>query len=1252
MREGFGVTNFEEIFFQVLYVIVALFAHKKLTYEFSVPKYAIFSLGFSILLSIALIRMLKREKLKIEVNLGHILLLGFALTSLISTINVAIDRPFYFFYSIDIALYTLLNAFAAVYITNYFKDKDRIVRFLLVMIATAGFIALDALYNFYTGKDFFLGRVGSPFNRASIKATIGNTIFVANYLGMVIPTTVYFLMSYDFGLRMKKGRRGVLGIILGKVLALVSLILMIITVIVSQTRSEYGGVFLTNLFFFILYGYYLWRVKGKDRAKERIEEEDPELARKLSLVQKTLAIVAIVSVAFFVILYSIPSPLTGEGRFTIGRRVEAMFSASSWDERILAWLSSYYQWKDEKFDPDDIERVRKFLPVGESAAEKVALALRRLFGRGIGTYQILTINYMGDIVKEHPRFIWGWNNFKRTHNDYFQVLGETGVVGLFFILALLLYLVVYLFRTLKRLDDKDDALLFIALAMGFADFAIQSFFSFPGHLLPNTLGAIFLASSALSRHFNKDGWMSFEISFKKGSFAVFAVSLMILSFVSMGLRWNYFISEVNFKAGNTKYLTLMKVKDLRGQISSEERKIGSREDLMRILDGKVRKVSESLIGRKKTDEIWEEFAHLKPSQKFSIVEREIYYEAKERLMRCLSMNHAYGKAYFYLAALSVWYHRVSDLSSSLKTDEDFEKFLAQDFDDFQHFIHPDEKRTDLLNIWKELDENSKKSLRNAFLNFQVILDSISLYETSLLVFNERNTYKALAQRFAILDRYSRSIIGYLSRLKDGARLAGEFQKMSEDYYRDFVKYAKTIIHNIPGSWNRFPDWKNYDIRKAMAGQDIYKTMAKINATLKVPIDPEYQDFLKWLAEKESWATDKMRDMGVWGVPDMIYDYVRAVSYAYLTIGDATSSALWMDYALDLYSKHIEDSLKELEKYSRRIKTDDVIHRFVDSVSSQVGSWIERRVIEEMKASKISARGEAAKRIEVLIKEAIAKSKKGLRDYLAGGDISTVVKPITSLASSIPSVEGVFMDLKAMENFSGRISFLASEVGKVSKEMRDFEDILRKRVETLYTPEATGIWTAAEEGRLMRTFWKELVELRTAEALRIVKGTSDKKTLLDEARKIVSAVKSGKINELDAKEKEVARLAKNLLSLEPHFGMVNVKFSSFYKEAIIRNLQGVTYKRIADEPYENPVKHVIDELARRLSRYGVPLDSSKVASSMLDPNMLIFERYARFLGKLRSLVEEAKIISSKLSGDLKDRISSKVNEVLSELGEWR
>ncbi len=928
------MSQFEEILLHITVVVVALFTHRKLTYEFSVPKYAILSLMISILFFYLIFKWLKRKEIKIYFNMAHVGWFLFSLSAFLSTINVYRDNPLYFRYSIDIAFFILLNFFISIYISNVFKTKASITRYLLTILGTGTFVAFDAILNFYKGYDIFLGRVGAPFSRAAIKATVGNPIFVADYMGMLLPIAVYFILSYDFGWR----ERSYIKIILIKTFSTISFLLMLTTVIISQTRSEYMSVFLSFVLFFVFYQVYRRKNKLVDEAEETLKKEHPDYAKRLSKLKVIFSSILIISTALLIMLYNIPNPLTGGGKMSITRRIQAFTSVSSWDERMLSWLSSVYQWRDHK-----------------------------ILGTGIGTYQVLTISYMGDIIRDHPRFIYGWNNFKRTHNDYLQVLGETGILGFLSIIFLLISLAYYLFRILKSMKDRDDTLLFLSLAFGFLVFAMQSFFSFPGHLLPNGFVAIFLASSAVGRYFAEGKPFSREITVKGRSLIVLWLILVSLTFTSTYLRWNYFVSEVYFKTGNVSYMLINKIKKELSKLSSYERDFKkSLEDLQKmegqfsflkpenfkkiVVEEFRRKgltISDDEIEALRLKEIETQrgkiVANLKKVEKArKELSDRMFKEYKKALncfLKCLNLNHTYGKSYFYLASLSIQPYRIEKIASDLMNSkgEDFkskfEKLLNQEYDELQKKIHERYKIKDfqfLLNIPEDV---LKEKLRIAdVVTAQAILDSIGLYKTSLLYFNERNTYKALATRYNDLHRISKILY---TRLPDEFKKEKSLLKESIiKFFDEFVKYAKQTIHNLPGAWNRFRDWKNPNVRVAVKGQDIYRYFAQKAFDVQPLTVLENYRFMKWLAENEVWACEMMDRVGVWGVPDMVLDFLHAASFSFYKAGmkqealrvyeeilkiyrDTERRILkekkeWFDKALKSYEYAIEQALEELK----------------------------------------------------------------------------------------------------------------------------------------------------------------------------------------------------------------------------------------------------------------------------------------------------------------------------------------------------
>lgn len=511
---------FSDILMHVTVVLVALFAHPKLTYEFSVPKYAILTLAISILFTVLLFKWLKEKKIRFYISTAHVLWFLFAIVSIISSFNVLRDNPFYFRQSFDIALYVLFNVLLAIYFSTVYNDKKKINTLLFTFLITSLVISIDALLNFYLGIDLFLGNVGEPFTRGAIKSTVGNVIFTANYIDMLLPIALYFILSFDLGIE----KPTFLKVFSLKLFSAITFIVGLVAVVVSQTRSEYLAIIIMTALYVVF--YFIWGRNKKDKAFEQIKTTDEKLAKKLKRLTQYLFVAVLVLSLLIIVIYNTPNPLTGNGKVSMSNRFAAMASVSSKDERFLSWFTSLELWEDHK-----------------------------IFGTGIGTYQLLSITKMGEYLDKHPELYYGWNNFKRAHNDYFQVLGETGIAGFVLIILLLLTLAYYFFTIPKKIDDRDDLILFLSLSIAVVGFAIQSVFSFPGHLLPNALAATFFASVAIGPYFTKKGLK--EI---KGPLVIILSIFILLSvYTSTYLRWNHFISEVYFKNGNGSYMTYVKI---------------------------------------------------------------------------------------------------------------------------------------------------------------------------------------------------------------------------------------------------------------------------------------------------------------------------------------------------------------------------------------------------------------------------------------------------------------------------------------------------------------------------------------------------------------------------------------------------------------------------------------------------------------------------------------------------------------------
>ncbi|SHH43729.1 O-antigen ligase family protein [Thermosipho atlanticus] len=895
---------FGDILMHATVVLVALFSHPKLTYEFSVPKYAILTLAISILFTYLMFKWIKEKKIKFYITSAHVLWFAFGIVSIISSFNVLRDNPYYFRRSFDIALYVLFNVLLAIYFSTVYKDKQKISTLLFTFLITSFVISVDALLNFYFGFDLFLGKVGEPFTRAAIKSTVGNVIFTANYIDMLLPIALYFILSFDLGLK----KPNFLKVFFLKLFASISFIVGLTAVIVSQTRSEYIAIIIMSSLYVIF--YLVWARKKKNKAFETIRKNDEQLAKKLLVLTKYLLIGVLVLSALIVVLYNTPNPLTGNGKVSMTSRFSAMTSVSSKDERFLSWFTSLELWEDHK-----------------------------IFGTGIGTYQLLSITKMGEYLEKHPELYYGWNNFKRAHNDYFQILGETGLVGFILIISLLFSLAYFFFTIPKKIEERDDLILFLSLSVAVVGFAIQSVFSFPGHLLPNALAATFFASVAIGPYFTKKEFKEF-----KGFLAVvIAFLIVVIAYTSMYLRWNHFISEVNFKNGNIAYMTYVKIleelpkakgyiqqlqkklddlKNYRGQyayLDPEKWKIKKqREYMQKGLPYNEFEVENQRVAEinKIRNQILSQISQINSqSSQLPQLALTYYKTAKEKLIKSVKINHTYGKSFFYLATLSVQDYRIANLKNNIQTH--YREIFAQNFDEFQKIIYDKYKYRWLEKLEPYVKQNPEILTKFDFATMQALIDSVGLYKTSLLSFNERNTYKAIAMRYHSLHNMAKQL---LSVLPKDSEYYNYVKSLVVEFFEEYIRYAKITIQNMPGGWNRFPDWKNADVSKATAGQDIYRFFAGMILKLQPPTNLEVRSFLEWLAVTEIKAVKYMNLKGVWGVPNGVIDFLHASAFEYYKAGQYQEMLYSLEKLADLYKASYINARNQLPKYIRRLDT--------------------------------------------------------------------------------------------------------------------------------------------------------------------------------------------------------------------------------------------------------------------------------------------------------------------------------------------
>ena len=911
------LSTFEEVVWYTTIPLVALFAHREYTYEFSTPKYAILCVS-AVLIGIYLFyKLLKRKEMKFFATPVHWAWLTFALVSLLSTINTYKDNQFFFRQAIDIGLYLFLNVLISFYLSSIVNKKDQIIRFLFLFVLTGLFISINAILNFYFGFDIFLGEVGEPFVRGTIKANIGNVIFVSNYLNMLLPIALYFVISLDIGVLNTKS---VWKIEMFKILSLISAILYFTVIVFSQTRSEYLAIILEFLLLILAYLFYIR--KREDKIARDLETKAPKVLKRLILFRKVAVTLFIVSAIFVVVVYNTPTVFNNYGEFSMTDRFNAMTSVSSRDERFLSWFSTIYIWKNHK-----------------------------LLGQGIGTYQVYGLYGISDLIGRHPQYNYGWNNFKRAHNDYLQVLSETGIIGLLSIIAMLILLVLYVIRNIRKIEGKDDTILFSMLVLSGIIFAFQSFFSFPGHLLPNALLANVVISVGLGRYFNKVNGK--EYTLRRSKAVVIGFVLLLSISLSTYLRWNHFISEVYFRYGNVAYNTLTALRDEQNKVDYYLKQIEAIENDLNNFSGQFEQLSPTNwhkikqaeaqklgIGYNQTQAEAERQKYISnikkqiDTQKKYLLEqqknlpdqiREQYEIAKYNFLRSIKLNHTYGKSHFYLASLSVDPLRIEELRNLL--NKNLKALLSQNADEIQSMIPQRFKYTyyDILNDYIKKNPDFLEKVDMA--SIQALIDSVSLYELSLQTFTERNTFRALAMRYNSLYQLNQII---LDNIKD-SDLERKLSGYLSIFFNKYGTWVRRTIDIMPGGWNRFPDWKNPDIELASSGQDIYKYFANVTVRTLDPVNVESRDLLTDLARREIEVCKFMELKGVWGVPDGILDHLHALAREYQTISEYQESIYTYQQILEWY----KESYESLSQKANDVKLVEAeYNKFVEAVKDK------------------------------------------------------------------------------------------------------------------------------------------------------------------------------------------------------------------------------------------------------------------------------------------------------------------------------
>ncbi len=908
---------FERLFLYFSIVFISVFAHPLLTYEFSTSKYGFLLIFMMIIIGIYFLRhVLKNAEMKIQMALPHWGWVFFGISALVSTLTVYSQNPHYFRYSLEIGLYAFFTVFMVIYLSNAVDTKRKVTYLLFAAMCSGFLVAIEAFMNYYTGNSFFLGSYGAG-GKMAMKAAIGNVNFVSDYLASLLPIAVYFAISYNFGWKIPSRQRvreylaGIIGI---KVFSLVCFSMFLIVVLLSGTR----GVFLSLILGFLIVGFvfaiprFFSKKTTSVSVNKRKVEQDPDFddyqelssqsksaANLLKEISHAFRWVVIVLAVLFIAILSIPNnPIAGG--YSVAERTLSIFDAHGFqvtggNHRFLASLSSVYQWKEAPF-----------------------------IGTGIGTYQLHAVTYMGAATQDFPQFIDAWSNFKRTHNDYAQVLSEMGLFGIISVVLTMISMVVLFFKMRKDLKNPDDLILLAMIAVGFIQMLGHSATEFPLHLLPNAYLAIIFSAIGMGRYFNQKNRLGKVFTLKYPVMMGFFCLFLVVGFSATILKWQSVSAEVYFKQGSSYYSGISQYQRLYQQALDKKREI---ETHMNYLESRIENYSvlqpEVYITHRLDrvrqenpniliDESREAQLRVNFLQELENVirqeeqrlrglltesEREIsqmvlgahqmFHEARAYFLKSLDATHCYGKSTFYLSLLMASPTRREEILTAFNTASDplsvLDQILRTGWDDTRYI--ESQFRTfpfmaDLSVIRRVIQAGYP--LQQVISDFRVsnlidgqrFRDQIDYLETTFLSFNEKNAYKMAGQTFLtlrnILINQSNTYRQIAGKYPEFADEIGVLQQnhylLSEEYFQSFQEWFDQAIFIMPGNWNMFADQ-----------EQLYREYIEHLVGAK-PISEVYLK-VKEVSEKRVWASKWMIRQNRPGVPNDIVAIYRQIADA-------------------------------------------------------------------------------------------------------------------------------------------------------------------------------------------------------------------------------------------------------------------------------------------------------------------------------------------------------------------------------------
>lgn len=130
-----------------------------------------------------------------------------------------------------------------------------------------------------------------------------------------------------------------------------------------------------------------------------------------------------------------------------------------------------------------------------------------LFGAGLGTTYAASFEYIDKYYKIYSRT----NSFKHSHNEYIEILGESGIIGLLFFLVLIGFIVINLFRIIfSKKNSNHFRIISLGINAGIICMLFNDFFNITLRVSETMIVFFFLVSLGLIQISNSNNIIKFK----------------------------------------------------------------------------------------------------------------------------------------------------------------------------------------------------------------------------------------------------------------------------------------------------------------------------------------------------------------------------------------------------------------------------------------------------------------------------------------------------------------------------------------------------------------------------------------------------------------------------------------------------------------------------------------------------------------------------------------------------------------------